>query len=124
MRRKLVAILAVCCLWIVAAAQQSATDDEILAAIAKLGTISNDNGSAEFEILYRNPQRSTELLIASLTPVKRGQYPTGNHPQVVWNIRALRSLTGMNFRAKTRMKLTGDEAQFLGLDKNETVHFF
>ena len=31
------------------------------------------------------------------------------HPQVVWNIRALRSLTGLKFRGATHSDLTEDE---------------
>jgi hypothetical protein len=124
MRRKLVSIIAVCFLPVIAAAQHSPTDDQIRAAIAKLGVRTDEKGFAEFEVLYHNPRRSAELLIRSLQPVKRGQYLTGTHPQVVWNIRALRSLTGLDFRAKTRAELTEDEAHFLALDNNGTVLFF
>jgi len=105
--------------------QQAPSDEDIRAAIAKLGDGTDQNGFARFEILYRNPRRSAQLLISSLAPVKRGRYPTGKHPQVVWDIRALRSLTGLDFRGSTRANLAEDEAHFLGHDpKTDEVEFF
>ena len=64
----------------------------------------------------------TQLLISSLKPVRRRQYVSGQYPQVVWNIRALRSLTGLDF---TPLRKQEEEAHFLGHDANtDTVHFF
>ncbi|MGD0826304.1 MAG: hypothetical protein ABR908_17115 [Terriglobales bacterium] len=125
-----------CCLVALAAAvlclpsveafsQQLPSDAEIKVAIARLGDDTDAKGLTKFEILYKNPQRSTELLIATLKPIRRGQYVTGKHPQIVWNIRALRSLTGLDFRGPTRADLTDDEAHFLGHDpKTDEVQFF
>jgi hypothetical protein len=127
MSRSRVAIVAVilCFLPIAAHAQQTPSDAEIRTAIAKLGEGTDTNGFAHFEVLYKNPHRSTQLLISSLKPVRRGQYLTGKHPQVVWNIRALRSLTGLNFRGPTHGDLTEDEAHFLDHDpKTGEVQFF
>ena len=104
-------------------AQELRSDGEIKAAIAKLGA--NTGSFDQFEILYKNPRRSTELLIASLHSVRRGQYQSGRHPQVVWMIRALRSLTGLNFRAQTQAELTDDEAHFLDHNASTNdVNFF
>jgi hypothetical protein len=64
-------------------AQQPPSDAEINAAIAKLGESTGGEGFGKFEVLYKNPRRATELVIASLRPVRRGQYLSGNHPQVV-----------------------------------------
>jgi hypothetical protein len=101
------------------------SDSEITAAIAKLGENTDEKGFTQFEILYENPRRATELLLAMLQPVRRGQYVGGKHPQVVWNIRALRSLTGLDFRAPTHADLTADEAHFLDHNpKTEEVEFF
>jgi hypothetical protein len=76
-------------------------------------------------VLYKSPRRSTEIILASLKPVRSGQYVGGKHPQVVWNIRALRSLTGLDFQAPTQADLTEDEAHFLDHDpKTGEVHFF
>jgi hypothetical protein len=112
-------------LCVVASAQPAPTDGQIRTAIAKLGVGTDENGFAEFEVLYRSPRRSAEILIASFKPIRRGQYLGGNHPQVVWNIRALRSLTGLDFRAATQADLTADEAHFLGHDpKTDEVEFF
>jgi hypothetical protein len=105
--------------------QQQRSDAEIKTAIAKLGEDTDQKGFAKFEVLYRNPRRSAELLIASLQPVRRDQYQSGRHPQVVWSIRALRSITGLNFRASTRADMTEDEAHFLGRDpRTDEVDFF
>ena len=110
---------------VAAYAQQRPSDAEIRSAIAKLGTGTDEKGFVRFEILYKNPQRATQLLISSLKPVPRGQYVSGQHPQVVWNIRALRSLTGLDFHAPTRADLSEEEAHFLGHDANtDEVHFF
>lgn len=103
--------------------QQLPSDAEIKAAIARLGEA--DKGFSELETLYKNPRRSAELLIATLQPVRRGQYTGGKHPQIVWNIRALRSLTGLDFRGATQADLTEDEAHFLDHDpKTDEVQFF
>src|SRR5579863_4468361 len=96
--------------------QRLPSDREIKAAIARLGEDTDSKGFINFDILYKNPRRSAELLIATLKPIQRGQYMTGKHPQIVWNIRALRSLTGLNFRGPTKADLTESEAHFLGHD--------
>ncbi len=127
LRGYLVAVAAVilCLLRVAASAQQGPSDAEIKAAIARLGDNTDENGFVNFEILYKNPRRSTEILISSLKPVRRAQYQSGKHPQVVWNIRALRSLTGLDFRAPTKANLTRDEAHFLDHDaKTDEVCFF
>lgn len=109
-------------------AQRTPSDAEIKTAIASLGENTPDAngfGRSGFEVLYKNPRRSAQLLISSLKPVRRGQYLTGKHPQMVWNLRALRSLTGLSFRAPTHVDLTEDEAHFLGHDpKTDEVEFF
>jgi hypothetical protein len=107
-----------------ASAQDSANDGQIKAAIAKLSDNTDKKGFVKFDVLYKNPRRSAELLVASLKPIPRGQYLTGKHPQVVWNIRALRSITGLNFRAKTKHDLAEDEAHFLDENDKGEVLFF
>lgn len=125
MRSRLLAVAAVVLFLSPAKAfsQQSLSDSEIKAAIGRLGEA--DKGFSELETLYKNPRRSAELLIRALQPVRRGQYTGGKHPQVVWNIRALRSLTGLDFRGATQADLTEDEAHFLDDDpKTDGVRFF
>jgi hypothetical protein len=127
MRWLLVALaaLASCLLHVEAFSQQLPSDDEIKIAIAHLDQNTDEKGFTRFEILYKNPRRSTELLIATLKPVRRGQYQGGKHPHVVWNIRALRSLTGLDFRGSTQADLTEDEAHFLGHSpRTDEVEFF
>jgi hypothetical protein len=45
-------------------AQHVSSDAEVKAAIATLGDDTDKNGFAKFEILYKNPRRSSELLIS------------------------------------------------------------
>jgi hypothetical protein len=118
MRRCLIALATIvhCLQSAEAFSQQLSSDAEIKSAIARLGEETDSEGFGKFEILYKNPRRSTELLIATLKPIRLGQYVEGKHPQVVWNIRALRSLTGLNFRGPTQADLTGYEAHFLDHD--------
>jgi hypothetical protein len=84
MLRYWIALAAVmlCLLPMVAFSQQAPSDEEIRAAIAKVGEGTDQNGFARLEILYRNPCRSAQLLISSLTPVRCGQYLTGKHPKL------------------------------------------
>jgi hypothetical protein len=125
MTRIIFGVLGILLVSATACAQSTPTDAQIRTAISRLGVGTDQNGFAEFEVLYKSPRRATEILIASLKPVPRGQYATGKHPQVVWSIRALRSLTGLNFRAPTRTDLTVEEAHFLGHDpKTDEVNFF
>jgi len=126
MRRLLLALAVVSCLApLEARSQQLPSDVEIGAAIARLGESTDEKGFTRFEILYKSPRRSTELLISTLKPVRRGQYMGGKHPQVVWSIRALRSLTGLDFRGSTHADLTEDEAHFLDHNpKTDEVEFF
>src|SRR5208282_3005712 len=105
--------------------QEHASDAQIRAAMKQMTAWgSGDTAPKErFEIFYRNPYRSTELLISALEPVRRGHYT--EHLQAVWIIRALRSLTGLDFRATTKVDLTADEAHFLDHDPvTDQVCFF
>ena len=120
----LAAVFILCLLPIAVYAQQNPSDVELRAAIAKLAEGTDENGFAHFEILYKNPRRAAELLVSSLEPVRRGQYLSGKHPQVVWDIRALRSLTGLDFRAATNSKLGDEEAHFLDSNAHGEVHLF
>ena len=105
--------------------QEHASDAQIRAAIKQMAAWGSDDTAPKerFEIFYRNPYRSTELLISALEPVRRGHYT--EHLQAVWIIRALRSLTGLDFRATTKVDLTADEAHFLDHDPvTDQVCFF
>lgn len=110
--------------------QAAVSDARIAASIRSLAATPTDNlPNRQFEVFYENPVRSTELLIGSLKPVARGEYLTGQHPQSVWIIRALRSLTGLDFRAVTTADLSSDEAHFLGTEgqkweDRQKVEFF
>jgi hypothetical protein len=104
---------------VLCADQKVASDAEIEAAIAHLN---NDSVESSLQLFYSNQYRSTELLIAALRPTSRGNYH--KHPQVVWTIRALRSLTGLDFRAATKASLTADEMNFFDPDATGLIPFF
>src|SRR2546425_954674 len=95
-------------------------EEAIRNAIADLGRAPHPG----FQVLWRYPQRSTELLVAMLAPVARGAYQSGSHPPVVWYLRALRSLTGLNFRGTTNELLTEDEEHWLRPGRDRSVEFF
>lgn len=103
------------------AGKESVSDAEIQAAVKNLSSESSEHS---FDVFYKNPQEATRILIAELKPTTRRHYLSGKHPQAVWIVRALRSLTGVDFRANTAMHLTDDEVHFLGLDTRGTVAFF
>jgi len=100
---------------------EAVSDAEIGEAIRDLASQSSDHS---FEVFYRNPEEATKLLIGALKPARRGHYPGGTRPQAVWIVRALRSLTGLDFTATTRSRLTNDEARFLRLNARDEVEFF
>ena len=105
--------------------QEPVSDAAIVAAIQKIpSTSDSDSPNVHFQIFYKSPERSTELLIAALKPTARGKYLNGQHPQAVWIVRALRSLTGLDFRATTTAELSSDEAHFLNLNAQHQVLFF
>ena len=97
------------------------SDTEIGDAIRTLPTQSWDRS---LELFYRNPEEATKAVIAELRPTKRGRYPGGAHPQAVWIVRVLRSVTGLDFTASTRARLRGDEAHFLRVSAQGEVEFF
>jgi|SRR5437667_2389577 len=88
----------------------------------------------DFEPLYQYPVSATRFLVAELHVIKRGSYRTSeaegfgpiNHEaaHVIWCIRALRSLTGLNFKATTNAQLDEKEGHFLGYANNREVSFF
>jgi hypothetical protein len=79
---------------------------------------------AGFEVLWRHPQRATEMLVAMIAPVRAGTYEHGRHPPVVWYLRALRSLTGLNFRGATKELLDEEEEHWLRVGADGSVEFF
>jgi hypothetical protein len=118
-------LFAACLLNIPCCAQAPVSDAAIADAIQKLtSTTDSESTDTQFQVFYKNPERSTELLIAALKPTSRGNYRTGQHPQAVWIVRALRSLTGLDFRATTAARLSSDETHFLDMNGKHQIRFF
>jgi len=105
-------------------AQEPVYDREVQAAIKHLTSEPSDDGFDVFEVFYKNPELATKILIAELKPIARGRYQSGKHPESVWVLRALRSLTGVDFRAVTTASLSSDESHFLDLNAKGEVTFF
>jgi hypothetical protein len=83
--------------------------------------------------LRANPLKATELLIQQIALVCETKILAENqksHPaemRVIWSIRALRYLSGLNFAARTKHRFhdkKADRAQFLGLTAENEVVFF
>lgn len=106
---------------VVSYAQTKGTDIDALINTT-MRHIGGDDYEQDFKIFSQHPQRSTELLIKSLRPVRRGKYRA--HPRVVWYIRALRFLTRSDFKGRTDGRLTDDEKNFLVYDEGRRVKFF
>jgi hypothetical protein len=83
-------------------AQERATDTEIQSVI---NSLSSRPLHHDFEIFYRNPERATEFLIEALKPTAPGHHLSDECPQAVWIVRALRSLTGLDFKGNTEAHL-------------------
>jgi|SRR5579871_4967244 len=118
-------LLGVCLIGFPCHGQESVSDATIIGAIQKLGPSSDSQSpDSHFQVFYRSPERSTELLIEALRPTARGKYLSGQHPHAVWIVRALRSLTGLDFRATTTAELSSDEAHYLDLNSKDQILFF
>jgi hypothetical protein len=105
-------------------AKEPVSDAAIQAAINNLRSRSPYSPESSLKVFYGTPEEATKLLIASLQPTARGHYLSDHHPQAVWIIRALRSLTGLDFKASTTATLSSDESYFLELDAHGEVEFF
>lgn len=119
-------------------AQSTSSTAKPIAKTIKQLTTSDENLDklcADLQTLLGAPRESVQLLIAELHPVARKTYYPGKKPNderhVVAVLHALRYLTGTTFSAKTKVKLTDDERQFLDFDKemhdqnpSHQIHFF
>ena len=63
-----------------------------------------------------------DSLVRVLEPVAPGKHL--ETPRVVWYIRALRSLTGLDFKAPTKARLTDDQRERLHPDTAGNTPFF
>lgn len=101
--------------------QVTDSEAEIRTAVLRL---SSETWSQSLDIFYKHPEEAAGILVAELRPIKRGRYPDGQHPQVVRMIRALRSLTGLDFRGASTARLSDDETHFLQANRKGEVRFF
>jgi hypothetical protein len=94
-------------------------DPKLTRMIKHLSSLDYPRG---FDVMYKQPAQSTEIIIQSLSPVPRNRYQPA--PQVVWQLRALHSLTGLHMTAVTSKELTPDERRHLLDPDTKEVRFF
>jgi len=75
-----------------------------------------------FEAMYRRPREATALLIRNLNAVRRAKYRPA--PTVVWQLRALHSLTGVRFSGSTSEVLDDQEKHWIDAPEAGQVHFY
>jgi len=123
---------ALCLLCIVVAADENkAVNSQIEVAIHRLGT---ETKAEDLAVLRTNPVLAVALLADQIKPISTNRIvreEQKNHPaemHVIWSIRALRYLSGLDFTAQTEHQFNGsdegDRAQFLHLTTNREVTFF
>jgi hypothetical protein len=84
--------------------------------------LSNLDYPRGFEVMYDRPQQSTKMLVHGLSPIPRSKYQPA--PRVVWQLRALHSLTGIHMTGTTSEDLSAEERQHLLDPDTKEVLFF
>ena len=108
-------------------------DSVITKAISDLGESDSSAIYQRLTLLESNPELSVRLLIDQLQPISHptrippeefSKHPTAYH--IVWCVRALRYLTGLDFTAQTAYRFRRDESIRLQMvqSKRATCTFF
>jgi hypothetical protein len=99
------------------------TDDALFvrALDRMVGVVPGSDSLVAWDLFREHPQRTVELILPTLKPVKRDLYLGA--PNMVWRVRVLQRITGMEFRAPTRARLTEEERTFLAPDSTHGVRF-
>jgi hypothetical protein len=103
----------------------------IVTAVKSLGPNTRPSDLAVFQT---DPLSAVELLVQRIRPIGEKKVLADeqrSHPEamrVIWSIRALRYLSGLNFKGKTKYRFKGDvegeRAQLIGLTGESEVFFF
>lgn len=97
-------------------------DSLLVSALARMrGVVPGSDSLVTWDLLRANPQRTVDLILPTLQPVKRDLYLGA--PNMVWRVRVLQRLTGLEYRAATRARLTEDERRNLAADSARVVRF-
>jgi hypothetical protein len=98
-------------------------EDSLLAAALErmVGVVPGSDTLVAWDLFRAHPQRTVDLIIPTLRPVKRDLYLGA--PNLVWRVRVLQRLTGLEFRAPTHAKLSADERAYLAPDSARVVRF-
>lgn len=106
----------------VTVAPDAGADSAIARAIARMdGVIPGSDSLVDWALFRAQPQRTIGLIVPGLKPVPRTLWLGA--PNMVWRVRVLQRLTGLEFRAATRAKLTPEETRALAPDAQHAVRF-
>ncbi len=92
-------------------------------ALARMvGVIPGSDTLVAWDVFRQYPQRTVDRILPTLKPVKRSLWLGA--PNMVWRVRVLQRLTGLEFRAATRVKrFTPEEVVALKPDSLRVVRF-
>lgn len=97
-------------------------DSLLVSALARMrGVVPGSDSLVAWDLFRANPQRTVDLILPTLQPVKRDLHLGA--PNMVWRVRVLQRLTGLEYRAATRARLTEDERKHLEADSARVVRF-
>ena len=97
-------------------------DSLLVGALARMvGVIPGSDTLVAWDLFRAHPQRTVDLIIPTLRPLRHDLYLGA--PNMVWRVRVLQRLTGLEFRAPTRARLTEDERAHLAPDSMRVVRF-
>jgi hypothetical protein len=97
-------------------------DSLITAALARMvGVVPGSDTLVAWDVFRAHPQRTVDLILPTLRPVKRGL--ALGAPNMVWRVRVLQRLTGLEYRGRTKAHLAPDEAAHLLPDTLRRVRF-
>jgi len=97
-------------------------DSLLVSALARMvGVVPGSDSLVAWDLFRANPQRTVDLILPTLQPVKRDLYLGA--PNMVWRLRVLQRLTGVEYRAATRKRLTEEERKYLEPDSAGVVRF-
>ncbi len=97
-------------------------DSLLVGALARMvGVVPGSDTLVAWDLFRAHPQRTVDLILPTLRPVKRDLYLGA--PNMVWRVRVLQRLTGLEFRAPIRARLNPDEQRYLDPDSSHRVRF-
>ncbi len=98
------------------------TDSLIVASLDRMrGVVPGSDTTIAWALFQAHPRRTITLVMPTLRSVPRGL--ALGAPNMVWRVRVLQRLTGLQFRARTRTKLGAEERSWLAPDSTGAIPF-